>query len=301
MFGYVRPYAPDMKVREYEIYRAIYCGVCREIGRTSGQLSRLGLTYDIVLLCAVRMVLTEEPPTFKARRCPAHPLTRRTVLEPCEATRFTAAAFALLFGAKNDDDLADEHGVHRLKPLALAPLAAHMKKAGGRVLSDDAAHEAARFLGELSRLERVGSPSADETSDAFGDLLGYIFSLGLDGERAETARVFGRSVGKFIYMCDALDDLGDDIRRGRYNPLLVGWGDLAAEDGLPSPIVKDAVTTATMLSLEELGRAAETLDDSHPMTPIVKHIVYIGLPYSLRRVLDGRRSERKGSEELLQL
>ena len=57
MFGYVRPFAPEMKVAEYEMYRGVYCGVCREIGRTSGQLSRFALTYDIVMLCAVRMAL----------------------------------------------------------------------------------------------------------------------------------------------------------------------------------------------------------------------------------------------------
>ena len=28
MFGYVRPYKPELKVKEYELFRAAYCGLC---------------------------------------------------------------------------------------------------------------------------------------------------------------------------------------------------------------------------------------------------------------------------------
>lgn len=292
MFGYLRPFVPEMKVAEYEIYRAVYCGVCREIGRTSSQPARLGLSYDIVLLCAVRMALTGEMPVFRRRMCPAHPMTRRSVLEPCEASRFTAAAFALLFAAKNDDDLMDEKGARKARAIALSPLAAHMKKSGGRWLPDGAAENIAELLGKLSRLEKEKSPSSDETSDAFGEVLGYIFSLGLDGERQEVARAIGRCAGKFVYMCDAVDDLAEDAKKGRYNALSLGWGELALDGDTPSPIVRDAVSTATMLSLDALGEAVESLDPTHPMTPVIKHIAYVGMPASLERVFDGKKNTR---------
>ena len=293
MFGYVRPFAPEMKVAEYEMYRGVYCGVCREIGRTSGQLSRFALTYDIVLLCAVRMALCGITPEFEPRRCAAHPLNRRSVLRPNEAARFTAAAFAALAAAKNDDDLADEHGARRLKPVVLSPIARHMKKCAGKRLPDGANDRIAELLGRLSALESQKSPSADETADAFGDVLGFIFSLGLDGEKKEIAETIGACVGRFCYMCDAVDDLPEDVGRKRYNALGLGWGELALTDGRVSPIVRDAVTTATMLSLESLGDAVERLDQSHPMTPIIKHIVYVGLPASLERVFTGNHEKDK--------
>ena len=46
MFGYVMPYVPTLQVQEYELYRAVYCGLCREMGRITGQASRLTLSYD---------------------------------------------------------------------------------------------------------------------------------------------------------------------------------------------------------------------------------------------------------------
>ena len=285
MFGYVRPLVPEMKVAEYEMYRGIYCGLCREIGRTSGFLSRFALTYDIVLLCAVRMILEDVTPQFSPLRCPAHPLTKRSVLMPNSATRFTAAVFDTLVSEKIEDDRHDERGFAKIKPIVLSPLAAHMKRCAGKRLSDGVTEQADALLARLGELEEEKCPSADLTSDAFGELLAFLFSLGLDGEKKEIAGVFGRSVGKYIYICDALDDLPADAKKGRYNPLLFGWGEYALDKGKVSDIVADSVRTSVPLSLEALGKAAQKLSATHVLTPIVENIVYRGLQAELEKVL----------------
>ena len=35
MFGYVRIYKPELKIKDYEIYKAAYCSVCRALGITA--------------------------------------------------------------------------------------------------------------------------------------------------------------------------------------------------------------------------------------------------------------------------
>lgn len=285
MFGYVKPLVAELKVAEYEKYRAVYCGVCREIGKCSGQLSRLGLSYDLVLLCAVRMVLEDMVPEFEPFRCPAHLHEKRLIMKPNGAAGFTAAVYALLAAAKNKDDIADEKGIRAVKPVLLKPICTHMEKCGTKKLSEEVLAEIEARLGELTRLEVNGSTSADETSDAFGEVLSYVFSLGLDGEKARIAETIGHTVGKFIYMCDACDDLKADVSRHRYNPLYGGWGELALENGSISPIFKESVGMSTRIMLEPLGEAAEKLPGGHIMTPIIKNIIYLGLPASLEGVL----------------
>ena len=293
MFGYVRPFVPEMKVSEYEQYRAVYCGMCREIGRTDGQLARLALSYDIVLLCSVRMVLDGILPEYERVRCFAHPTKKRLVLKPNAATRFTASVFSALVSSNIADDLSDEHGIRRLKPLALAPLAAHLEKQARAALPDGTVEKAKELLARLTALENEKCPSADDTSSAFGEVLALLFSVGLDGEKRDIAGVFARSVGKFIYMCDAVDDLQDDEKHGRYNPLRYGWGELALDGGKVSPVVRDAVRTGTMLCLAPLEDALERLDNTHPLTPIIKNIVYLGLDKSLEKILSGRNKTEK--------
>ena len=54
MFGYIKPLTPELRIREHECYRAYYCGLCRAMGKCTGQCSRMTLSYDFVFLAAVR-------------------------------------------------------------------------------------------------------------------------------------------------------------------------------------------------------------------------------------------------------
>ena len=60
MFGYVKPVPAELLVREYDFYRAVYCGICRCMRRYTGRLSALSLTYDSVFCALVRMMLSDE-------------------------------------------------------------------------------------------------------------------------------------------------------------------------------------------------------------------------------------------------
>ena len=31
MFGYIKPYKSEMKVGEYDTFKAIYCGLCKQL------------------------------------------------------------------------------------------------------------------------------------------------------------------------------------------------------------------------------------------------------------------------------
>ena len=65
MFGYVKPHNPELRMRDYECYRAYYCGLCRAMGKCTGQCSRMTLSYDFVFLAAVRCYLAGEEPQIQ--------------------------------------------------------------------------------------------------------------------------------------------------------------------------------------------------------------------------------------------
>ena len=288
MFGYVRPFVPEMKVGEHEKYRAMYCGLCRAMGEVTGQLSRLTLSYDFTFLASVRMVLCDIKPEYETFRCGVHPMKKRLVMKSNDALRYAAALSAILARAKAKDDISDERGGARLRSRLLYPLLSGMAKRGEELLPVGCEEEISGFLRALSVLEAEKCPSADETAEVFGGALAFVFSLGLDGEKKEIAEKIGRSIGRFIYICDAADDLADDAKRGRYNPLIFGWGPLALTDGKMSDMVRDSVMTSAPIDLEVLGEAVEMLDPSHEMTPIIKNTVYLGLPAAMKRILYGQ-------------
>lgn len=47
MFGHVQANLNDLSEEEKEQYRAVYCDLCHTLGERRGNLSRLGLTYDL--------------------------------------------------------------------------------------------------------------------------------------------------------------------------------------------------------------------------------------------------------------
>ena len=295
MFGYVRPLVPQLKVMEYEMYRAVYCGLCRAMGRVTGQMSRLTLSYDFTLLAMVRMILEGVTPEFERFRCAAHPLKQRTFVRDNAVLEYAAAMSAVLAYLKNRDDLADERGLKKVRAMLADVPVTQMNRRGMRYLPETAADELACRMDVLAALEAAGCPSVDQAADAFGGVLAYVFALGLDGDAAVLAEDIGRHVGRFVYVCDAADDLPEDIRRGRYNPLAAGWGDLAVTaDGAMTDLVKGSLEISLPLDLEGLGRAADRLNREHPLTPIVRNLVYLGLPASMRRVLYGNEPENSG-------
>ncbi len=291
MFGYVKPLKAELKVSEYEKYRGIYCGLCRAIGKTTGQLSRMTLSYDLVFLAAVRMIIEGVTPTFTPLRCAVHPTTRRAVADANPALTYSAAVSAILALEKNSDDRHDERGAEKLKSDVLRPFLSHTTKRAKPCLPPECTECAKAYLEDLSDLEKEKCASADVTASSFGELLKYLFSMNLEGEKKALAGRIGYGVGRFVYICDAADDLEEDIKKGLYNPIAEGWGTLAVdcESGMMSDIVKESVRCAALIDLEELGRAAEELDSGHMLTPIIKNIIYFGLPASLDEVLEKKK------------
>ena len=287
MYGYVRPLVAELRVGEYERYRAVYCGLCRSIGRLTGMLSRFSLSYDFTFFAAVRMILEGTLPEFAEHRCFVHPFGRRLMTEDNPALAFSAAVSALFVTEKTGDGLRDERGFSRAKAVLRRPLTSLMDRRAAKLLPPDAEGTFSALMRELDEAERGGCESADRAADLFGDVLAYAFSLGLGGEEAEIARTLGHGAGRFVYLCDAAEDLPGDVKKGRYNPLYAGWGPLALTDGALSPMLKESLRVSVPLGLLSMGKAADRLEGAHPLTSVVRNIVYLGLPAVLNRVLDG--------------
>ena len=90
MFGYIKPVPAELKVREYELYRSVYCGLCGALGRNTTCVSRLTLSYDFVFLAIVRMALIGETGSLERRRCLAHPTKKRAVLTDAKQLDYCA-------------------------------------------------------------------------------------------------------------------------------------------------------------------------------------------------------------------
>lgn len=76
MFGYIVVHKPELKVREYETYRASYCGLCHSLKKQSGRIGQLTLSFDMTFLALLLTGLYEPETVTKSARCIAHPVEK---------------------------------------------------------------------------------------------------------------------------------------------------------------------------------------------------------------------------------
>ena len=292
MFGYVKIRRGELRVREYEYYRASYCGLCRSMGKCTGQCSRFALSYDFAFLANVRMALAGTVPQFRRRRCVAHPLHKRTMLEPNDELMYCADAAAVLAFEKCRDDVSDERGWRRFRArMRLLFFRGAYRRARKRV--PELAAIVREKLAELRELEREKRPSADAPAAIFGDLLAAIVAFRQTGEKARLAEAIGRQTGRFIYLVDAIDDLDEDAKRQRYNPLLLLFGKK------PDDEERAGLRDALLATLSDLETAIDLLEDPAcaERREVLRNILYLGMPATVQRVLYGEACKKEDSRE----
>src|SRR5690554_5887453 len=108
MFGYVRAYKPELKVKELESYKGVYCGLCKALGREFTPLARFTLNYDFTFLAMLRLSLADKCPGFTTKRCPFNPFKRCFVCRDTDNILKSVSATAMIFFYyKLRDNLSD--------------------------------------------------------------------------------------------------------------------------------------------------------------------------------------------------
>lgn len=279
MFGYIKPYKPELRFREFEEYRAVYCGLCHQLGKNGGILWRFTLSYDFAFLAMLLSSLDEEAcPSFEKCRCAAHPFKKQTCCQKNTSIEFAADAAAILTYYKLKDDLADRGFFKKIKAALFMPFAkkarnAALKKGGKTALLDSAAAE---MTAKQAALEAEKCPLSDKAAEPTAEMLGEMLALCAKGERQEKIlRRFGYLVGRYVYLCDALDDLEDDRKKGNYNPFICGNGDTSAAKG------------ALFLTTAELGDDLALLE-LNSYKGAIENIVNLGLRAEVERIINAK-------------
>lgn len=284
MYGYLRTHTPELKVREQEYYRAVYCGLCRTMGKCTGQCSRMTLSYDFTLFALVRMALTGEQITVKARRCLVHPLKKHPMAQSNPDLALCAYASAILSHYKVKDDLSDERGIKRMVAAMAIPVTASTRRRALKGGYGEMDGHVLTAMKRLAELEASRLPSVDQPATLFGELIGSILAHGLEGNQATLARTVGLHVGRWVYILDAADDYTEDVKRHRYNPLACLYGDSATT---LSSERRESLRLSLLGELTELEKAFDLLDTSHDpdLGGLLSNILYLGMPREAERVL----------------
>lgn len=295
VYGYVRTHTPELKVREQEYYRAVYCGLCRTMGKCTGQCSRMSLSYDFTFFALLRLALTKTTVEIKPRRCPVHPLRKQAMVEPNRELTLCACLSAILAYHKLRDDLCDERGGRRVLARMVSPYVKGIRRRAVKRGYAEADRRVEEAMDRLWELEATRPSSVDEPATLFGELMATLLAYGLEGGSERLAHALGLHIGRWVYILDAIDDFEEDAKTGRYNPLRLLYHDPSMTT---LPLEKrEGLRTALLNELAELEKAFDLLDTENApdLRGLLSNVLYRGMPREAQRVLfdSGTSSKKK--------
>ena len=210
MFGYVNIYKDELKIKDYNVFRAYYCGLCKALGKRYNQLVRLGLSYDLTFLAIIADSLSEDEPCFKKDGCIKH-IGSHAICSDNKAIDYAADMSILLSYYKLCDDISDDKSIKAF--IMRIPYMRAVRKAQKK--HPAVSNSIKSNLDALSKLEKEKCTSVDMVAHPFAQLTSDIFC-----EFAPELGKLGYNIGRFIYIADAYNDMEDDKKHKLYNPFI---------------------------------------------------------------------------------
>lgn len=277
MFGYIRAYKPEMRIKEFEMYKAVYCSLCKELGKAYGPFARLTLSYDFAFLSILAMSLKKDSCSISRKMCTSNPLKKCQYLDDRQDLKMPAAAAMIMLYYKLLDNIEDEKGIKSLGYKLIKGIysSAHKKAAKSY---PEIEKIFAEYISAQKKLESENCQSPDAAADPTAKALSLVFELCSEDplEKRVLSRM-GYCMGRYIYLLDAAVDLEDDLKKGNYNPLKT-----TAED---KNYVKNVIVPQLYISAAETAKAFELLD-CKKLKNILDNIIYLGLEDTFKKELN---------------
>lgn len=249
MFGYVIVNKAELKFKEYDVYRSYYCGLCHALRDKYGLKGSVTLSYDMTFLLMLLTALYEPQEHGAKCNCILHPFEKQEY-RTSVMTEYVADMNVLLTYLKCLDDWEDEKKLHSL----IFGKLLEGKSKERQTLYMDKVRRIQLLMHSIKENEKKNLDDVDAMASLFGQVMGEIVACRED-EWTESLKKLGFYLGEFIYVMDAYDDIEEDLKKGRYNPLRKKY---------EQPDFEESARTVLTMMMAECCREFEKL-------PIIDH------------------------------
>ena len=281
MFGYIITNPKELPEDRQRRFRAMYCGLCRTLKKRHGLIGAATLSYDMTFLALLLNALYEPEEQSGWERCAAHPAKAHDYVVSPVMDYVSDMNVALAYH-KCQDNWSDD------KSIAAAGEGALLKRAYKRVTLTYPRRCAAieAWLDRIHQLEADNVLEIDPPMNATGRMLGELFIWPERVDFSDDLRAIGEGLGRFIYFMDAYDDLPQDLRKGRYNPLKP----LRDREDYES-LCQSAMMMMVADAADAFERLPVVLD-----ADIIRNVLYSGIWSKFAFLQSKRNGKEKGAE-----
>lgn len=289
MFGYVLPVKPELKLRDYENYRATYCGVCKQLGKSYGVFSRFLLNYDMVLVALLADALSGEQGLIKNEGCFANPVAKHPTLHSTKGLTLASNALIMLSWHKLADNLDDEKWAKKLLLRTVKPFLGHMYKKAAKQ-NPQLSQTIEAEMQNQRKLESENCALPDAACEPTAKMCAAIFSLCAQTEtQKRILSRLGLFAGQIVYLLDAAEDYEKDAKTGSYNVYIKA--NISREDAI------EHTKKRCRMAAGEIALCYNLLT-LQQYKPILDNIFYLGLPVGITFAGTKRDKRRSGHGQI---
>lgn len=292
MFGYVKAAKSQLRICEFEAYKSIYCGLCKDMGKRFGLWARFTLNYDFTFLALLATAVSDSEPAICSERCMFNPFKKSNCCQNNHALTYAGDVAMLMLWHKLEDNANDggffEKMASQLGMLFTKPAYNKASKNQPKI-----AEIMKSFITEQAALEREKCPDTDKICHPTANMLGVVMKeLTKDSVQQQVLYQLGYFLGRYVYLCDALDDLEHDEKSGNYNVLLLRERFIC--DDL-NETIREQAKGSLFMTIAEAGKAYDLLT-VYRFQPIIENILFLGLRENAEYITisrDNRKKQRK--------
>ena len=300
MFGYLKGYFLKEDDFSKEQYKAVYCGACHSLALNLGPMGRLLLSHELVALFSIAKAFSKKDSPEAAFFCPLAGIKKRKRIELEEnQARRIINLYLILLDLKIKDNLRDEHGFrHFASSIGKSILARVIPGSDSKDIDFNFPYDDIESLVRKDNQDNFTNlDEAFEKSSIFFSIIGECAAGIIEREDLiDDLKILGESVGRSLSLIDTLDDLRDDVRTGRPNPLVKIHGDSSQR---AADIFDRARDDASCLAHEYLCDIAIALQNlpSNPWDELLRGVFGRPLERAFSRHFD-LRSRQTGHGEV---
>ncbi len=281
MFGYIKTDYPYLYMKDNILYKAMYCGLCKGIGKSCGQKARFLLNYDLTFLSIFLHNVCGKDVEVKKQRCIAHHIVKRPVAIPDELTLRIASLNVILAYHKLSDNVIDNDN-GRLKRAVFTSSYKKAKKKEpnlDKIVKD--------WYSKLLELEKKKIDSVDMASDPFGQMIVEVVKELTGDKFDENLSTLSYYLGKWIYLIDALDDFDKDKKKNNFNVFINAFPNVQTKEEFVKKHSQEIIYTFSEIisTIEECAKNVKYNFNND----LIYNILVMGIKQQTKLIMENKK------------
>lgn len=290
MFGYLKPCKPYLLVKDYELYKSVYCGLCKKLSEEYGALAKMVLSYDCTCYALLAMGLNSRCEGVQKKKCTCNPFKNCLYcVDGNDELSLASAITVVSVYYKLEDDIKDNSFIKSIPSRFLKLVAS-----GWRKKSLKKYPQVDEIISELNdnqfKAEQSKTPTIDESAEPTAIMMKKLMLLlaKTDTERAVFGE-FGYFLGKWVYLMDAADDYDKDLKKNSFNPFVYTLKDKQISQEERSQYINAVLNTTASRAV-----SAFNLMNVSSFVAIADNLVNMGLGDMQKKIIfDKNKEENK--------